>query len=79
MNFVVTRSAASLPKTKSVSVSCFNQEMKLTKSHDSLQILRTKFDHDRVSVTIDDFGVVIVSVYDGILSLDLLHATGLGD
>lgn len=48
--------------------------MELTKCHHRLEVLRTKTDHDRIGVTVDDLRVMLTPFCDAILRLDLLQS-----
>lgn len=82
MNFWVTNSAACAPAPQGCSVKRPNVSIEVgrhTELHDSLQICRSELDHDGVSITINDFRVVRVSVGNAVLCLDLLLPTSVRD
>jgi len=45
----------------------------LTESHNSFQVRRPKLNHDRVGVTVYDFGIMSVAVLDSEFCFNLLQ------
>lgn len=46
--------------------------MMLTEIHDSFQVCRSKLDHDRVGITVDDFSIVKTAIRDAEFGFNFL-------
>ena len=80
INLDDTRSAASAP---AVSDEPHVQIERRTKLHRGRQVGTTKANHDRVCVAIDNLGIMVISIFDAVLALDLVfghldHLTTIG-
>lgn len=76
-NFLVTRSAASLPKM-TMRIRTYEDAVLYTQCHDPIQLGWPEFNHDGVGVAVYDLCVMCMTVCDTVLCLNFLDRSKKG-